>query len=238
MALYQKKPQLPNSFIIFDFETGGLDSKKNPITEIGLISIEGGISLKKISSYQKMIAPYDEKLIYDEKALKITGITMEMIEEDGEKIETVALEILKEFEKANIHQGKTGLLPILVGHNVQFDIDFLMHLMYWGLKKTKLDYQIELEKVLHGRRDFHGNFQPTYIDTWTYLKSWFQGEQELTDYKLSTLISKLGLDINNAHRAMNDVIPTVEALKIILNTLRNGYNQDFKGKREGFIFPI
>lgn len=235
MSSYAKKPQNPNNFIIFDFETGGTDSKKNPVTEIAIISIDGG-TLNEISRYQALIAPYDDKLVYDPKAMQVTGISIELLEEEGEDIQVVAQNVLDQFKIANIRQEKSaGLKPLLVGHNPYFDINFLFHLCEWGEIK---DYKKVLESLLHGRIDYYGNFQPSYMDTWSLGKSWFQGEGEMTDYKLSTLVEKLGVDINNAHRAMNDVISTTEVLRTCLNSLRAGYNQTHQGGREGFKFPI
>lgn len=232
---YQKQPQKPNNFIIFDFETGGLDTNKNPVTEIALTAISG-TDFKIIDSYQQLILPYDETLMYEDKAAKVSGITKDLLYSEGVSIDQVSEATINLFKTANIGQEKTaGLRPILVGHNVQFDIDFLHHMLYYGLGK---DYQKAMKDVLHGREDRFGNFQPTYIDTWTICKSWFQEEGELLDYKLSTISEKLGVDINNAHRAMNDVTSTTEVLRRYLTNLRSSYTANHKGQREGFKFPI
>lgn len=232
---YKKNPQNPNNFIIFDFETGGVDSKKNPVTEIAIISIDGS-NLKKINEYQKLIAPYDDSLYYDPKAAQVSNISYDMVVEEGERIDIVAQEVLQIFAEANTRQEKSpGLRPILVGHNVQFDIDFLHHLFYYGLGR---DYQKQMESVLHGRKDYHGNFQPSYLDTWSLTKSWLQEEKELMNYKLGTVVERLGVDINNAHRAMNDVVSTTEVLRVYLNNIRSGANSNNRSQREGFYFPI
>lgn len=232
---YQKQPQSPNNFIVFDFETGGLDSDKNPVTEIALISIEGG-SLKQIESYQKLIKPYDDKLIYDPRAEKVSGISFNLVQSEGFPITEVAQEVYQKMKSANTRQEKSaGLKPILVGHNVTFDIDFLHHLFYYGLGK---DYQKLMKEILHGRIDRFGNFQPSYIDTWSVCKPWFQEEGELYDYKLATVSEKLGVDINNAHRAMNDVVSTTEVLRRYLINLRSSYSANHQGQRDGFYFPI
>jgi len=232
---YNRSPQNPNNFVIFDFETGGTNANENSVTEIAIITIDGG-TLKQIESYQALIAPYDDSLIYDPRAEKVSGISKEMCESDGLPIEQVAKEVLDILMRANIRQEKSaGLRPILVGHNVTFDIDFLHHLLFYGLGK---DYQKLLEKALHGRIDRFGNFQPSYMDTWSIGKSWFQDEKELYDYKLATLTEKLGVDLNNAHRAMNDVVSTTEVFRRFLTNLRTSFTANYKGNREGFTFPI
>lgn len=235
MSTFAKKAQNANNFIIFDFETGGLDTKKNPVTEIALISIDGG-TLKEISRYQAIIAPYSDTLFYDPKATAVTGLTMDILEDEGEDIKVVAQEVMKQFEIANIRQEKSaGLKPLLIGHNVAFDIANLHHLLEWGIGG---DYQKLLEKLLHGNRDHFGNFQPSYLDTWSLGKSWFQDEGEMMNYKLATLVEKLGVDINNAHRAMSDVVSTTEVVRTYLNSLRSGFSQNHQGQRNGFTFPI
>lgn len=238
MSNYTKKPMNPNNFIVFDFETGGLDSRKNPVTEIALISLDGK-DLKKINDYQSLIGPYDDKLIYEQKALDYTGITMDMLNDEGKGIVEVAKEVFEKLKEANNRQEKSpGLKPVLVGHNVQFDIGMLHHLMEWGFKDTGISANQKLSEVLHGTTDHYGNFHPTYLDTWLFGKLWFQGEGEMTNYKLGTLVDKLGIDINNAHRAMNDVVSTAEVLRVGITTLRNGFTQNYQGGREGFYFPI
>lgn len=238
MSGYAKKPQNPNNYVIIDFESGGVDLRVNPVTEVALLSIDGG-NLKKIVEYQDLIAPYEESLVYEEKAFKVTNLSLEILEEEGLGVREVAENVLKALEQTNNRQEKSpGLKPILIGHNVPFDINCLHHLMYWGLKNTSLDYQKELERVLHGRIDYFGNFQPTYMDTWSLGKMWFQGEGELTDYKLATLVDKLGIDLNNAHRAMNDVVSTAQVVQNITNNLRSGYFKNYQNRgREGFYFP-
>jgi DNA polymerase III epsilon subunit-like protein len=163
MSNFKRAPQSPNNFIAFDFETGGVESVKNPVTEIALISITGD-KLETISSYQSLIQPYDDTLIYDPRAEKVSGISKEMAEAEGQPIRLVAEQTIAMMEQANTRQEKNaGLRPILIGHNAQFDIAFLTHLMYYGFLGTKTDYQKELERVLHGRRDHYGNFQHTSI---------------------------------------------------------------------------
>ena len=238
MSSYAKKAQNPNNFIVFDFETGGLSSTKSAVTEIALIAVDGKTG-EKIVEYSSLIAPYNPNLEYNPKALEVTGITMEMLEEEGKEIEVVAQEVVDCFKKANNRGEKSaGLRPLLVGHNVQFDLGFLHHLIEHGFKQSHENTQKTLEQVLHGTRDYYGNFQPTYLDTWALCKAWFQEEQELVNYKLSTVVEKLGIDINNAHRAMNDVVSTTEVLRVWLMSMRNGMSSNSIQKERNYKFPI
>lgn len=235
---YAAKPPVANNLIIFDFETGGVDPIKNPVTEIALTIISGE-DFKLIGSYESLIAPYNSELIYDPKAAQVSGITYDMCVEEGKDIKVVAQQVLDMFKLGNTAQSRSaGGYPMLVGHNVQFDIAFLQHLFNYGFAHEKSDqWQIHLEKSLHGRRDFHNNFQPTYQDTWAIAKAWLQNE-EMINFKLGTITEKLGIDLNNAHRAMNDVVSTRDVFVTYANSLRSSFQQTHKGLRDGFYFPI
>lgn len=231
-----KKVALPNSFVIFDFETGGIDPEKNPVTEIALTIISGDKN-EVICTYESLIAPYNEELVYTPQAAKVSGITYEMCLEEGKDIKVVAQEVEAAIMKGNQTSAKsTGAYPVLVGHNVAFDVAYLQHLFFYGTENHK-GWQERLEKILHGRRDFHGNFQPTAQDTWTIAKAWLQNEG-MENFKLSTVTEKLGIDLNNAHRAMNDVVSTKDFFMTYIRALRSSFSQTHKGQRDGFYFPI
>ena len=247
MAGYNNnKPQEPNSFVVFDFETGGLAPNKNPATEIALIAIKGDASLDEIGRYQELIKPYNYDLQYEEKASKVSGITFELVEDEGKELFEVVDKIIELLRSANITNARNspGLRPVLVGHNVGFDINFLHSIFDYRFKnEKKTNGQDQLESLLHGRRDHFGNFSPSYIDTWSLGKMWFGGDQELPNFQLGTLVEKAGVELSDAHRAMNDVIATTDLLRTVIRNLRSGYglgegSNSFRAKREGFQFPI
>lgn len=95
------------TLVIFDFETTGLDSKRDQIIEIGALRVEKGVVTDEFSS----LIQVDQKL--DETIVKITGITDEMLEGQP-RIE----EVLGAF--LDFIQG-----AILVAHNADFDMGFL-----------------------------------------------------------------------------------------------------------------
>lgn len=254
MAGYNNsKPQEPNSFVVFDFETGGLDSNKNPATEIALIVIDGGVGLEEICRYQELIKPYDYDLEYTEKAIKVSGVTIELVEDEGKDINEVVEKVIGVFQAANLHNPKNspGLRPVLVGHNPMFDINFLQHIFeryalsqsVGNKKKAALRGQDILESLIKGNRDHFGNFYPEYINTWSLGKMWFGGDGELPNYQLGTIVEKAGVELSDAHRAMNDTIATADFLRATIRNLRSGYglgegSNSFRAKREGFQFPI
>ena len=240
------KPQNPNSYIVFDFETSGLDPNKVAVTEIAMIVIKGDEFLEEIGRYEALIKPYNPKLQYEEKALKITNISIDKLHDEGKDFKEVVENVLELMISANCYKEKSpGLKPILVGHNVQFDIAFLQAMMNEYYKDQKTSGDKRLQELLHGRESLYGNFTPTYIDTWVLGKMWFGGDIELPNYKLGTIVEKAGIEIYEAHRAMNDVVATGEFLRACIRSMKGGY--DFvqennsritKSKRENFLFPI
>jgi DNA polymerase III epsilon subunit family exonuclease len=95
------------TFVIFDFETTGLDSMRDRIIEIGALKFVDG---KKVGEFSTLVKP---DIPLPETASKITGITADMLEGQP-SIEDVLPSFLQFFDKA-----------ILVAHNAEFDMAFL-----------------------------------------------------------------------------------------------------------------
>jgi DNA polymerase III epsilon subunit family exonuclease len=93
---------------VIDLETTGLNAKKNAITEVTAIQFRNGTELKKFST---LVQPTDE--ITDE-VFAITGINADMVR-NAPPIMTVLSDLTRFFETE----------PLIVGHNVSFDIGFL-----------------------------------------------------------------------------------------------------------------
>jgi DNA polymerase III epsilon subunit-like protein len=171
-----------NPYIIFDFETGGLDCTKNAATEIALLCVDGA-TFKEIGRYESYIHPYIAE--YDPKALQYTNITMDMLVAEGKQLDVVFKEVAMFFKEmkektSNSHTKK----PILVGHNAQFDIGFLQACF----KASKLD----LSTLVDGAKNFFGQYQPNYIDTVTLSKlAW--GQQEDRRYNLASCVETSGV---------------------------------------------
>jgi len=100
---------LPKQFVVVDIETTGLDSSKHEIIEIGAIKVNRDSTNHE--TFQALIKP---TIKIPKKITQITGITQDMIDSDGEDIESVLNEFI-EF---------IGDLR-LVAFNAQFDMGFL-----------------------------------------------------------------------------------------------------------------
>src|SRR5699024_8804851 len=84
---------------------------------------------------------------------------------------------------------------VLVAHNADFDIGFLKH------NAGELGYTLN----------------NTYIDTLRLAKELFP---EYKKYKLGIIAENLGIKVEVAHRALDDVDTTVKVLKVMLDMLR------------------
>ena len=211
-----------HNFIVFDFETGGLDKKsqwhsnKVAITQAAAIGVMSN-DFKEIGRFSNFVLPnYDEELEYQQTAFNVTGTSMEMLEKEGVSIDNLISKFIDLFEKTNT--GTRFTKPILVGQNVTYDIPFLQRLFSY----KKLD----LSKWLAGYKDHFGNFHPNYIDTcWL---SRIKKAEEGMKHRLGDICQREKVDLVDAHEAFNDVIATLEVFKGYILALRSG-----QGKLEG-----
>lgn len=154
-------------YVVLDIETTGLDYNKDRIIEVGLLRVSG----EEIKDQFQCLIYSKEKIPND--IIRLTGITNEMLEKEG-IAEEEALKIIQDFIGTDL----------VVGYNVQFDIQFVQKLG----KQVGKDIIIKKTKdVLHMVR----------------LKL-----DDLDNYKLETVALYLSLDIKNIHRALTDCILT------------------------------
>lgn len=199
-------------FCLLDFETGGLSNQKNAATEVGMLAIAGD-TLREIGRYEAKIEyAYNPTLAYDERALTLTGISIEDLQENGVKITEVVDNMIALFEKANKASVGKFSKVVLVGHNFGFDVGFLQQI-FTHCKK-------DLSKYVMGKEDFYGKFQPEYIDTISLSWMKWQDDETMNDFKLGTVIEKSGLELPDAHRAMNDVVANKDLFVAFINDLR------------------
>ena len=95
------------TFVVFDFETTGIDFTSDCITEIGAVKIVDGVISEKFTT---LINP---QMKIREETVKLNGIDDEMVK-DKPPFAKVSGDIYKFFEGA-----------ILVAHNAEFDFKFL-----------------------------------------------------------------------------------------------------------------
>lgn len=93
---------------VIDLETTGLNAKRNAITEVTAIRYRNGEELGKYSTLVKPAEPISEEVEM------LTGITNDMVRNAPALV--MVLSELSAF---------VGEAPVIVGHNVGFDINFL-----------------------------------------------------------------------------------------------------------------
>lgn len=114
--------QVGKSFVVFDFETTGLDAKTNEIIEIGAVKIESG---KIVSTFSTFIKP---SVSIPQEITDLTSITNKMVE-DAPSINYV----LPDFYKYCYGSG-------IVAHNIAFDYGFLSQIA------KKMNYNFDNEQ--------------------------------------------------------------------------------------------
>lgn len=185
-------------FICYDLETGGLDPSKNPITEIALIVYDFE-TLKEVDRFESLIKPYDN-LTLEPKALEVTGITKEMLK-GGENIEDIVEVLIALFETYTEGNSKFKLQPILVGHNIQkFDNPFLEY--------TFNRQGLDLYTYIGGSQD-----------TLNLGRARWAGQQK--KFNLAACCKAAGIQVIDAHRAINDVEANKELHIYFINSMRN-----------------
>lgn len=163
-------------FTVIDLETTGLNARKNAITEIAAICFKNGV---EISKYTTLVKPTES--IPDEVE-QITGINNEMV-----KNAPAAVMALSEMA------GAVGATPIIVGHNVSFDIGFL---------REKL--------AANGLNAFVDRFDLTKaLCTKVLAQKIMPG---LPSYQGIVVATSVGVKNPNPHRAENDVRMSGEIL--------------------------
>lgn len=96
------------TFAVLDLETTGLNAKRNGITEVTAILFKNGEEVEKYSTLIKPTEPIPEEVEL------LTGITNDMV-----KQAPALVMVLSELS------GFLGEAPLIVGHNVSFDMGFL-----------------------------------------------------------------------------------------------------------------
>lgn len=153
---------IPQSYVSIDIETTGLDPKYCEIIELGALRVENGNPIDRFNMLVKPSEPLDPFIT------ELTGITDEMLA-NSPSIEK-ALPLFLDFIGENV----------LIGHNVNFDINFIYDdcVRYLGLP-LKNDFVDTLRLARHAFPD-------------------------LKNHKLPTLADYLKIQYNTSHRAMAD----------------------------------
>lgn len=169
--IYKGKSLIQNisDYTVIDIETTSLDSVSGEILEISAVKVR---DKKVVDTFSKLIK-VNEKI--GPFTTHLTGITNEMVLNEGEDL----IDVLTSF--SNFLAG-----DIIIGHNVNFDINFLYDSM-----------EENLGEVLTN----------DYIDTLRLSRKLLPN---LSHHRLDDLIEYFNLNTRDLHRALNDCILTNE----------------------------
>ncbi|KMT21770.1 3'-5' exonuclease [Clostridium cylindrosporum] len=161
-----------DNVIIFDVESTGVDVTEDEIIQIAAIKINS--KGEKVESFEKFISP--KRLVKDSQF--VHGFSDDFLKKNGEDKKKVLNEFL-EFSKD----------AVIVGHNVQFDINILTS-------------EVSREKL--GEIKFKG-----FYDT---LDIYRRFHSNVENHKLETLSNVFKTKNKPSHNAMDDILATGELL--------------------------
>lgn len=180
----------PSNFTVIDIETTGLDPNYDEIIEIGAMKVRDNVI---VATFESLIKPdgyysYDdddnETFEYvDAFITELTGITNEMLE-SAPLIEDVLPKFIDFIGD-----------DVLIGHNVNFDINFL----YDSLEDN-------LQFI----------FKNDFIDLMRLSRKLYP---EFKNHKLKTVAESLKVNTDNNHRALKDCSITLECFQIVSNNI-------------------
>lgn len=204
------------NYVVFDLETGGLITKEKgipPVTEVAICVVDGE-TLQDIAEYSSLIKPYTDLSNYTPQALEVSHITIDMLNKEGKE----PLEVLRELTTL-LKKTSGKKKSILVGHNIDdFDIPIL--------DKFFSDHGEDLSKHVETK---------TSIDTMWWMRIF---RPTLDKFNLGFCLESLNIDLQQAHRALNDTQGTKSMFIKLMTNLRglSSTGQEVKKQRIKFQF--
>ena len=156
-----------NDYTVLDIETTSLDSFTGEIVEISAIKVR---DKKEVDTFSELIKTHNRLGAF---TTRLTGITNEMVQKEGKDLINV-LQQFKDFLDRDI----------IVGHNVNFDINFIYDSMYKNMNEYLTN---------------------DFVDT---LRISRKVLPNLRHHKLDNLIGYFNLVKRDGHRALNDCVLT------------------------------
>lgn len=178
----------PERYVVIDLETTGLMPNFDEIIEIAALKVNNG---EIIDTFQQLIKPEGE---IDSFIQNLTGITNEMVA-DAPKIDDV-IPLFDTFVGNDI----------VVGHNVNFDVNFL----YENYKNT-----------------IHRYFTNNFIDIMRIARKIYP---ELPHHRLKDIVKQCEIEETTYHRALQDCEYTYKCYQFIKNKIIHDYKsiENFK----------
>lgn len=181
------------NLIFIDTETGGTDPDVHSLLQIGYV-----IDVDKDTILKNELNISRHNYIATKEALSINNIDLDMIREIGKSEDIVASTLV-----THVHRTCSEK-PTVVGHNVNFDINFLKKLF----KRTGYDYD--------------GTFSYRVVDTMSILRALNDaGVIPSSACNSKGAFEYFGIDNKNAHTALSDAEATRELYYKIITLLED-----------------
>lgn len=182
----------PSSYTVIDLETTGLSPVYDSIIEVSAIRIKDNQIVDEFSSVTNI--PYGGCIYISDFITELTGITQEMVN-NAPPLNDVLPEYLEFISD-----------DIVIGHNVNFDINFLY------------DESLQL---------CNKPFTNDFVDTMRISR---RLHPEFSHHRLSDLCERYLIDNSGAHRGLNDCLHTYHCFNKLKSELLSKY-----GDFESFI---
>ena len=176
----------PSSFTVIDLETTGLSPEYDAIIEVAALKVNAGKIVDTFSSVTGVIG----YVYINDFITELTGITQDMVDR-APKINDILPEFLNFIGN-----------DIILGHNVNFDINFLY------------DNSLKILKI-----PFTNNF----IDTMRISR---RLHPENSHHRLVDLCNQYSIDYSNAHRALDDCKITLDCFNALHSDVLSVYGNE------------
>jgi len=161
-----------STYTVIDLETTGLNPQTCEIIEISAVKIENNMQTEVFTELVKPSVKLSQDII------DLTSITNDMLS-SSPSINIILPKFLDFIGN-----------DVLVGHNIDFDTNFL---------------SVACQRL-------HLKFNAKVVDTLSLSKLYYP---ELPDHKLGTVCHYLNVENSNAHRALSDCLATQEVFEIM-----------------------
>lgn len=178
-----------DDFVVLDLETTGLDPEKDRIIEIGAVRFVDGV---ETDSFQQLVNP---GMPIPNFITKLTGITDQDVA-DAPEIESVFDALIRFIDESTV-----------VGHQINFDAAFVEY----QFRRDHRDFR-QWENELHRFQYFRN----TRFDTLFLARIFLPF---LSRIKLGAVAAYFGIDLENAHRAIDDARATGHILFELLERM-------------------
>lgn len=178
--------ELPSNYTIIDIETTGLDPSYDYILEISAIKVRDNLIVNTFSSFVKCFDHIPEFIT------SLTGITNEMVA-NAPLLKDVLIKFLDFIED-----------DIIIGHNVNFDINFLYD-------NCSSELNIPLSN--------------NFVDTMRISR---RLNSDMKHHRMSDLLKLYKIDDSNQHRALNDCEYTFSIFNIMKQNIIDKYGTLFE----------